>query len=108
MIRPNGKEVVIGDLYGDPNCAVISSDENWCAIGGAGLIVYYLKIPFEPYQYNHQTYQWIEFGRNRDDIWWIESLNEISETQLKFTTDPYGKHPGTYSFNIGTGKVSKV
>jgi hypothetical protein len=108
LIRPNGQGVVIGDFYGDPTCAMISSDENWCAIGGAGLIIYHLKNPFEPYQYDRQTSQWIEFGRNSDNIWRIESLNEISETQLIFATDPYGKCPGTYSFSITTGKVSKV
>jgi hypothetical protein len=108
LIRPNGQGVVIGDFYGDPACAVISDGETWCAIGGSGIIIYYLKNPYEPYRYNHQTSQWIEFGRKNDDIWWIESLNVISETQLEFTTDPNGKNPGTYCFNIITGKASKV
>lgn len=108
LIRPDGNRVVIGDFYGDPSCAVISSTETWCAIGGAGLIIYFLKNPFEPYQYNYPTEQWIELGRNNDDMWWIESLVEITETQIEFTTDPHGKNPGSYRFDIATSTVKKV
>jgi len=105
--RPHGPEVIIGDFYGDPSCAVISPCETWCAIGGTGLIIYFLKEPFEPYCYNHSTDQWVEFGRKKDDFCWIESLTAVSETQLMFTTDPYGNWPGTYIFEIVTGKVKK-
>jgi len=37
---------VIGDFYGDPTVALIDSAEAWCAVGGAGLIVYFLEEPF--------------------------------------------------------------
>jgi hypothetical protein len=105
--RPHGSEVVIGDFYGDPSCADISPCETWCAIGGAGIIVYFLKEPFEPYRYDYSTDQWVEFGREKDDFWWIESLTAVSEAQLMFTTDFYGNRPGTYIFDIATGKVKK-
>ncbi len=106
--RVQGADVVIGDFIGDPSCAAISPSEKWCAIGGAGLIIYFFKKPFEAYQYDCSTKQWIEFGRDADDIMWIESLTAISDNQLEFTTDPYGKRPGKYVFEISTGKFEKT
>lgn len=105
--RENEEDVIIGDFYGDPACAVISPDETWCAIGGAGLIVYFLRQPFEPYRYDYPTGQWIEFGRDAEDPWWIDSLQADSATELIFTTDPNGNHPGTFRFNMATGNMDK-
>jgi hypothetical protein len=105
--RPNAPKVVIGDFYGDPSCAVISPGETWCAIAGAGLIIYFLKEPFEPYQYDRLTDQWIEFGREKNDLWWVESLTALSDTQLVFTTDPNGDRPGTFNYDIVSGEVKK-
>lgn len=106
--RVQGADVVIGDFIGDPTCAVISPSEKWCAIGGAGLIIYFLKEPFEPYKYDHSTKQWIEFGRESDDTWWIESLTATSDNKIKFITDPYSNRPGTYLYEISTGKLDTI
>jgi hypothetical protein len=105
--RSHGPEVIIGDFYGDPSCAVISPCETWCAIGGTGLIIDFVREPFEPYCYDHLTDQWVEFGRDKDDLWWIESLTAVSGAELVFTTDTNGNRPGTYSFDIATGEVKK-
>ncbi len=77
-------------------------------MGGVGLIVYFLKEPFEPYQYDYSTAQWMEFGREQNNLWWIESIKAISEEQIVFTIDPNGDRAGTFSFNIATGEVEKV
>ena len=107
LLHPEGRLTVIGDFYGDPVCAVISPGEAWCAMGGAGLIIYFLKEPFEPYQYNHTTDQWVEFGREKGDIWWIESLTAVSETRLVFMTDPSSPQAGTYHFDVVKGHIHK-
>ena len=43
------RKIIIGDFYGDPKTAFISSDESYCVIGGRGLIVYFLNEPFIEY-----------------------------------------------------------
>lgn len=64
----NAQDVVIGDFYGDPNTAFIDDDENYCAVGGCGLIIYYLNKPFAPYQYDKKSKQWVELFRQREDL----------------------------------------
>ncbi len=105
--RVHGSDVIIGDFIGDPTCAVISPSEQWCAIGGAGLVIYFLKKPFEPYTYDCSTNQWIEFGREADNTLWIENLTAISDDQLELITDQYGNRPGTYVYTISTGQLEK-
>lgn len=71
--RPNFA-VTIGDFYGDPTCAMISANETYVVMGGCGLIVYYLKPPFESYYYGKTTKQYKEFFREADDIRWVEAI----------------------------------
>lgn len=105
--RLDGKQIVVGDFHGDPSCAAISPNETWCAMAGAGLIVYFLREPFEAYRYDHPSCQWIEFGRNKDDLWYIERLEVRSESELVFTTHSNDDRPGTYVFDVTTGCVRK-
>ncbi|MFT8349133.1 hypothetical protein [Clostridium saccharoperbutylacetonicum] len=46
-IKNSNKKIVIGDFYGDSEVAIISRDESYCAIGGCGLIIYYLNELFK-------------------------------------------------------------
>lgn len=48
-IQATEKVVIIGDIYGDVDIALISPDEKYCVMAGCGIIVYYLKEPFENY-----------------------------------------------------------
>lgn len=34
------QEIFLGDFYGDPSCAVISINNDWCAVGGEHLVVW--------------------------------------------------------------------
>ena len=35
--KATGREIFLGDHYGDPTCAVIAPDESWFAVGGEGV-----------------------------------------------------------------------
>lgn len=39
--------IELGELYGDPQAALISQDESFCAVGGCGLLIYYFDKPFD-------------------------------------------------------------
>jgi hypothetical protein len=65
LVRESHSSVVIGDFYGDPSVAIIDPDERWCAVGGRGVIVYFLEVPFEPYQYDQSSDQYLEAGRTK-------------------------------------------
>lgn len=75
-------EIMIGDFYGDPKGAFIDSNEHFVVMYGCGLIVYFLRPPFEKYTYNTQTKQWFEIGRN-EPVMWIEEALQTSDNEIK-------------------------
>lgn len=83
-----GQEVQIGDFYGDPQGAIISADEQYCLMFGCGVIIYYLKLPFEPFQYHTKSAQWEVWGRegNSEDVW-VENVEIDTQGQICITTD---------------------
>jgi hypothetical protein len=100
-------QTVIGDFYGDPVAAVIDNDERWCAIVGCGLILYYLKPPFKPYEYDCKTEQWIEFYRTPPDDWWIEDISQKDKNEIEFVVDPASDKAGTYRFDTEKLTITK-
>lgn len=76
LVQKDHSNVVIGDFYGDPSVAIIDAEERWCAVGGCGLIVYFIEQPFRPYEYGQYSHQYVEVGRTKPDYWWVESIEQ--------------------------------
>lgn len=75
-MHPGRRRIIIGDFYGDPQCAIISCDEKYVAIAGAGLIIYRLQEPFDSYQYETSSRQYAEFFRFEPKLWWLNGLHQ--------------------------------
>lgn len=82
----------IGDFYGDPNVAIIDKDEKWCAIGGCGLIIYFLRKPFLNYDYHQITSQYFELGRYPPNIWWIDKIEQLGPFEITITLETGKQH----------------
>lgn len=108
-IKNSDKKIVIGDFYGDPEVAIISRDESYCAIGGCGIIIYYLKEPFKEFEYNKDCNQWKEVLRNPKDIWWIEDIIEnVNSKTINIVVDTYDElRAGIYEVNLINYDVKK-
>lgn len=87
LTRDGGQRIVVGDFYGDPDVAIIDSNEKWCAMGGFGVIVYFLEEPFEEYEYNKQSPQYFELGRTPDNGWWVESIQQTGASEIQVILD---------------------
>ncbi|GHU33252.1 hypothetical protein AGMMS50256_24830 [Betaproteobacteria bacterium] len=83
LSRDGKPSVVIGDFYGDPQVAVIDHEEKWCAVGGHGLIVYFLEEPFDEYRYDQKSSQYFDVGREKDSEWWVESVQQIGAHEIQ-------------------------
>lgn len=105
--RSSGTDTVIGHFHGDPECALIDGQEGWCAVGGSGLIVYWLREPFCEYEYDTICDQWREFGR-LGDTWEITKLEQTGADQLRFHVDPNSGHSGTYDLNVQSLRIQRV
>ena len=89
-MRKEGRDklINIGDFYGDPQIALISEDEKYCVIGGAGIIIYYLTEPFENYKYSTQSEQWKEWGRETaNGTVWVDNITAINEKVIEVETE---------------------
>lgn len=90
--KNQGSELVlIGEFYGDSNVAIISEDEKYCAIGGEGLIIYYLNEPFERYITGFNTSkQWKTWGRDSiEETIWITNLTQIDKEHIRIETEDF-------------------
>ena len=70
--KEDSSRTVIGDLYGDPEGAVIDKNERFAVIYGEGVIIYRLRPPYQEYLRCTVSPQWIEIGRD-DNVMWVES-----------------------------------
>lgn len=87
-IKENDKRVLIGEFYGDPYIAVISYDESFCVIGGEGIIVYYLKEPFEEFRTSADiSSQWKTWGRDDGETVWIDEIHQIDNQHIEIVTE---------------------
>jgi hypothetical protein len=102
------KAVIIGDFYGDPACAVIDYAERWCIIAGCGLILYYLNAPFQPYGYDSSTAQWVEWGRAKPDVLWVEAIYQVDADYVRFVVDPYDEKAGIYQLCIPDQRIVRL
>ena len=106
--RPCGPKVTIGDFYGDPEAAIIDFQEKWVIIVGCGIILYWLREPFTPYEYNRVTDQWWESHREPPDVWWIESVYQVSESIVRFVVDPYSAIAGVYDLDVESLSITRI
>jgi hypothetical protein len=54
-----------------------------CAMGGCGLIVYWLEEPFTRFNYDTPSPQYGEFHRHSTDLSWIDSLVQTGDQRLR-------------------------
>lgn len=107
--KSENKRVLIGDFYGDPQVALISKDERYCVIGGCGLVIYFLKEPYQEYSYNKDSQQWKELFRENDDIWWIEELEYIENGTIEFVVEEYDeKNCGRYKLDVYSNELVRL
>ncbi len=78
--KSDDSEIIIGDFYGDPEGALIDTEENFVVMYGCGVIIYYLPA-YEEYRYNMKTPQWNEFGRS-EPIMWVENAIQTNSNEI--------------------------
>lgn len=98
--------IVVGDFYGNVECACIDQNERWCITGGNGLVIYQLKAPFENYRHEHKIDQWKEIWRTEEN-WYPEVIYQVEENVVRLVIDVFSKAKGVYDLNIETLELTK-
>ena len=69
-IHHYSSSIAIGDFYGDCLSVLISADESFVAMCGSGsCIVYFLKEPFDKFEYNLKSAQFASFNIGGDKLY---------------------------------------
>ena len=76
--------VSVGTFYGDAEFALIDRNERFVVTGGCGIVIYFLREPWEDYSVDKQTDQWIELGIGDTDIYY-DAVRQISDTAIEIT-----------------------
>lgn len=106
--RIGHESTVIGDFYGDPVGAIIDAKERWCVVFGTGLIIYYLREPFQRYQYNMSIDQWKECFREPQDTWFIEAVHQTGDEKIRLVVDLNSERAGIYELTMGSMSIERV
>jgi len=91
--RGSDDSLCVDDHYGNVTCGVIAPDQSWCATGGCGVIVYYLRPPWEPYDYDRQTNQWFELERDPDSFLSVTDMEMLDDDHIKLTVQAADETP---------------
>lgn len=99
--------IVIGEFYGDVECACIDRNEKWCITGGDGVILYQLKAPFEEYQFGIDSEQWTEKWRN-EPVKWPEVIYQTDAFKVRLVLDTTSEQRGVYDLDLNTFKLEQL
>jgi hypothetical protein len=72
------KPIYLGDFYGEPDCCIISGNEQYLVVAGCGLIVYRLVAPFDEYGSAADPYQYAELFKEPPHPWEISGLHQAA------------------------------
>ena len=92
--KTTGKEIYLGDFYGDPSFGLISVDNNWCLTGGESLSLW--KPGSEVLQINN------------DNLKWVCKARQTRPFKAQLLIDPYSEAAAIWSLNIQTLESYKV
>ena len=103
--KPDARRITcVGDFYGDPSDAYIDFDERFCITIGCGIIKYNLQEPYEEYMYDRDNSQWIEVGREGDDIEWCDRIEEVTDSYIIVSLEGEEKR----RFNLNTLEKEEI
>lgn len=84
-LKATSQLILIGEFYGDPDVALISTDERYCAVGGEGIIIYYLSSPFKEFSAKcNEEKQWKTWGRgDNEKTMWVSQIDQVDNEHIR-------------------------
>lgn len=91
--KRNGKEIVHDDFYGDPQCGLISKNNDWAIIAGEHLTI------------------WARGKMTKiedDDMKWICALRTQDQKTVEILVDPWSEKSAVWTLDVATLKFNKL
>ena len=96
--------LVVGDHYGDPIAGLIDRDGSWVASCGEGVQVYRIAKPFDGYQRDIDSGQWVTWSPPQDLGYHLEvdAIRQTDDGHLVVSVA--GDKPYEVTFEVWTSK----
>ena len=96
LFKVAGKELCLGDFYGDPCCALIDPHEKWCLVGGEHLLLW------------QKNRFWKDTVTRVGGVHWIHDMRVAGENTAAILTDPWSDDAAVWQLSIETKSLVKV
>lgn len=100
--KKSGKQHVIADHHGDPNCAIIDPNENWFLIGGEGITYF----DFEKGSINY--FRGGGHSSLYSPCWFVHDMRLESANEVRILFDPWSEYASMWLMNCLELKIRKV
>lgn len=91
--KSNGKEIVLGEFYGDPTAALISKKNEWAIVAGEHLAIW-----------ANERITKIE----DDNLRWIYALRTNDDNTVEILIDPWSDKSSVWTLDMATLELRKV
>jgi len=90
--KSSGKILMCAEIYGDPNCGLISKNGDWAIIAGEYILLWI-----------NGTVTKIE----NEELKWIHSIRVKEDYLVEILIDPWGNNSSIWELNLKTLNASK-
>ena len=97
------REIQLGQHYGDPTCAVISSNNDWVVVGGEGLTIW-RKIKQGIFSQEKEQVKAIQLP----ELNFIHAARIENDYKVRFLIDPWSANSGTWTLDLKSLKLEKI
>ncbi len=91
--KNTGNELWRTSMFGDPDCGIIASNDEWAVVGGQDLIIWFnqeLTILEDP------------------DLQWIHGIRQTGDKQIEILIDPWSENSAIWKFELNSAQKTKI
>ncbi|TAJ14710.1 hypothetical protein DMA11_04030 [Marinilabiliaceae bacterium JC017] len=96
--KSSGKKVVSDDFYGDPECGLISSNNDWAIIAGEHLTAWRKSVPEEDQLVRIEN----------EDLQLIKEMRLKTQDTIEILIDPWSEKSVIWEMNINDLSYKKI
>ncbi|QSP93326.1 hypothetical protein LPB19_08755 [Marinobacter salinisoli] len=102
------KPLVVAEFPFPLECGCIDFHEKWVVTGGQGIVIYYLKPPFEPHRLAEESLQWKTLWYpNKSLNMFPEAIVQVDDETVRILIDVNSENAGVYDVNVYTLETIK-
>lgn len=100
--------MVVAEFPYPLECGCIDFHEKWVVTGGQGIVIYYLKPPYEPHRLAEESSQWRTLWYPDKSLnMFPEAIVQVDDETVRILIDVNSENAGVYDVNVYTLETIK-